>query len=239
MARRTGLWSVVLMIVMVAPALAHHSFAVYDHTRTLTIQGTVTKFQWTNPHGFIELDVHQNDGSVKHYSVELTSINMMQRVGWRSNMIKPGDKVQIVMAPLLSGGTFMLTYGDGVSDVPLDRLLAFHKSHGKLATVTAVPALARFGNIIFEGDRVADFAEKRMTDDAWINGGYMVMEPRVLDYLSRDEDVLEVDLLERLTSDGQLAGYKHEGFWQCMDTLRDKQGLERLWLAGSPPWKRW
>jgi glucose-1-phosphate cytidylyltransferase len=105
--------------------------------------------------------------------------------------------------------------------------------------VTAVPALARFGNIIFEGDRVADFAEKRMTDDAWINGGYMVMEPRVLDYLSRDEDVLEVDLLERLTSDGQLAGYKHEGFWQCMDTLRDKQGLERLWAAGTPPWKRW
>ena len=143
------------------------------------------------------------------------------------------------LAPLLGGGTFMLTYGDGVSDVPLDRLLAFHKSHGKLATVTAVPALARFGNIIFEGDRVADFAEKRMTDDAWINGGYMVMEPSVLDYLSRDEDVLEVDLLERLTSDGQLAGYKHEGFWQCMDTLRDKQGLERLWLAGTPPWKRW
>ena len=82
------------------------------------------------------------------------------------------------LAPLLGGGTFMLTYGDGVSDVPLDRLLAFHKSHGKLATVTAVPALARFGNIIFEGDRVADFAEKRMTDDAWINGGYMVMEPQ-------------------------------------------------------------
>ena len=144
------------------------------------------------------------------------------------------------LAPLLSGETFMLTYGDGVSDVPLDRLLAFHRSHGKLATVTAVPALARFGNIVFEGDRVADFAEKRMTDDAWINGGYMVMEPGVLDYLSKDEDVLEVvDLLERLTSDGQLAAYRHEGFWQCMDTLRDKQGLERLWLAGAPPWKRW
>ena len=103
MARRTGLWSVVLMIVMVVPALAHHSFAVYDHNKTLTIRGTVTKFQWTNPHGFIELDVHQSDGSMKHYSVELTSINMMQRVGWRSNMIKPGDKVQVVMAPLLSG----------------------------------------------------------------------------------------------------------------------------------------
>ena len=103
MPRRTGLWSIALAILMVAPAFAHHSFAVYDHTRTLTLRGTVTRFQWTNPHGFIEMDVQQSDGSVKHYSVELTSINMMQRVGWRSNMIKPGDKVQVVVAPLLSG----------------------------------------------------------------------------------------------------------------------------------------
>ena len=103
MARRTGMWSIAVVIAMVAPALAHHSFAVYDHTRTITIRGTVTKFQWTNPHGFIELDVPQSDGTVKHYSVELTSINMMQRVGWRSNMIKAGDKVQVVGAPLLSG----------------------------------------------------------------------------------------------------------------------------------------
>ena len=103
MARRTGMWSIAVVIAMVAPALAHHSFAVYDHTRTITISGTVTRFQWTNPHGFIEMDVPQSDGSVKHYSVELTSINMMQRVGWRSNMIKAGDKVTAVVAPLLSG----------------------------------------------------------------------------------------------------------------------------------------
>lgn len=103
MTRRTVLWSVVLMISMVASARAHHSFAVYDHTRTLTLSGTVTKFQWTNPHGFIEMDVTERDGSTKHFSVELTSINMMQRVGWRSNMIKPGDKVKVVVAPLLSG----------------------------------------------------------------------------------------------------------------------------------------
>jgi len=103
MARRTALWSIALAILMVAPAFAHHSFAVYDHNRTLTLRGTVTRFQWTNPHGFIEMDVPQSDGSMKHYSVELTSINMMQRVGWRSNMIKPGDKVQVVVAPLLSG----------------------------------------------------------------------------------------------------------------------------------------
>ena len=103
MARRTGLSSIALVIAMAASALAHHSFAVFDHTRTLTLRGTVTKFQWTNPHGFIEMDVKQDDGSVKHFAIELTSINMMQRVGWRSNMIKAGDTVQVVMAPLLSG----------------------------------------------------------------------------------------------------------------------------------------
>jgi glucose-1-phosphate cytidylyltransferase len=143
------------------------------------------------------------------------------------------------LAPLIGNATFMLTYGDGVSDVPLDRLLAFHRSHGMLATVTAVPALARFGNIVFDGDKVVDFAEKRANEVAWINGGFMVMEPGVLEYLSRDEDVLEVDLLERLTDDGQLAAYRHQGYWQCMDTLRDKQGLDRLWHTGTPPWKRW
>ena len=143
------------------------------------------------------------------------------------------------LAPLIRDDTFMLTYGDGVSDVPLDRLLAFHRSHGGLATMTAVPALARFGNIVFDGDKVVDFAEKRASEIAWINGGFMVMEPGVLDYLSKDDDVLEVDLLERLTRDRQLAAYRHEGFWQCMDTLRDKQGLERLWHAEAPPWKRW
>jgi hypothetical protein len=103
MAKGTGMWLVALVLAIATPALAHHSFAVYDHTRTLTLKGTVTKFQWTNPHGFIELDVTQSDGSVKHFSIELTSINMMQRVGWRSNMIKAGDQVTVVMAPLLSG----------------------------------------------------------------------------------------------------------------------------------------
>jgi len=102
MVRRTAM-SFAVVVAMVAPAFAHHSFAVYDHTRTMTLRGTVTKFQWTNPHGFIEMDVKQDDGSVRHFSIELTSINMMQRVGWRSTMIKAGDTVQVVMAPLLSG----------------------------------------------------------------------------------------------------------------------------------------
>jgi glucose-1-phosphate cytidylyltransferase len=92
---------------------------------------------------------------------------------------------------------------------------------------------------VFDGYKVVDFAEKRANEIAWINGGFMVVEPGVLGYLNKDDDVLEVDLLERLTSDGQLAAYRHEGFWQCMDTVRDKQVLERLWLSGTPPWKRW
>lgn len=133
MARRTGLWSVALLIAMVAPALAHHSFAVYDHTRTVTLSGTVTRFQWTNPHGFIEMDVTQSDGTVKHYSVELTSINMMQRVGWRSNMIKAGDKVTAVVAPLLSGEPVGLglevTMADGTTKpLPVPNIGSFKRT---------------------------------------------------------------------------------------------------------------
>jgi glucose-1-phosphate cytidylyltransferase len=143
------------------------------------------------------------------------------------------------LASIVGGETFMLTYGDGVSDVPLDRLLSYHRHEGKLVTVTAVPAPARFGGILFEGDRIAGFAEKHAGGDGWINGGFMVMEPGVLDYLKSDEDSLEIALLERLSRDRALAAYKHAGFWQCMDTLRDKQMLEQLWASGSPPWKRW
>jgi glucose-1-phosphate cytidylyltransferase len=139
----------------------------------------------------------------------------------------------------LSNETFMLTYGDGVSDVPLDKLLAHHRRHKKLATITAIPGQARFGNISFERERVVGFAEKRSHDEAWINGGFMVMEPGIFKYLRSDADVLEVNLLERLTRDGELTAYRHEGFWQCMDTLRDKNALERLWASGKPPWKTW
>jgi hypothetical protein len=118
---------------MTVSALAHHSFAVYDHTRTLTLRGTVTKFQWTNPHAFLELDVPQTDGTIKHYSIELTSINMMQRVGWRSNMIKAGDKVSAVVAPLLSGEPVGLglevTMADGTKrELPVPAAASFKRT---------------------------------------------------------------------------------------------------------------
>ena len=122
-----------LLMVMTAPAVAHHSFAVFDHTRTLTIRGTVTKFQWTNPHGFLEVDIPQPDGTTKHFSIELTSINMMQRTGWRSNMIKAGDKISAVVAPLLSGDPVGLglevTLADGTKrDLPVPAAGSFKRT---------------------------------------------------------------------------------------------------------------
>lgn len=140
---------------------------------------------------------------------------------------------------IVGNETFMLTYGDGVSDVPIDKVIEHHRKCGKLATVTAVRPPARFGGIVFDGDDIVGFAEKRQIDEGWINGGFMVMEPGVFQYLLRDEDVLEIDLLERLVHDRQLSAYRHEGFWQCMDTLRDKQALEKMWNSGQSPWKRW
>jgi len=143
------------------------------------------------------------------------------------------------LEPFLSDGTFMLTYGDGVSNVDLPRLVAFHRKHGRLATVTAVRPPSRFGGLVFEGDRVKEFQEKPQVGEGWINGGFMVLEPGVFRYLSGDSDVLESMALEALARDGQLMAYRHEDFWQCMDTLRELRNLQRLWSEGKAPWKVW
>lgn len=143
------------------------------------------------------------------------------------------------LEPWLKDETFMVTYGDGVSDIDLQDLLCFHRCHGRLATVTAVRPSARFGGLIFDGDFVAEFTEKPQIGEGWINGGFLVFEPGVFDYLEGDNTILEVDALERLAADGQLAAYRHDGFWQCMDHLRDVRLLERLWQSGKPPWKVW
>lgn len=131
----------------------------------------------------------------------------------------------------------MVTYGDGVSDVNLQSVWEFHKAHGKIATITAVRPPSRFGGLVFEGDLVREFSEKPQIGEGWINGGYMVLEPEIFQYLSGDDSILEVDALERLASENQLAAYRHEGFWQCMDTLREKKILENLWQSGKAPWK--
>ena len=143
------------------------------------------------------------------------------------------------LEPHLNGGTFMLTYGDAVSNVDVTALLKFHKAHGRLATVTAVRPPSRYGGLIFDGDLVAQFTEKPQIGEGWINGGYLVFEPGIFGYLSGDDCSLEVDALEQLACDRQLAAYRHEGFWQCMDTLREKRLLESIWQSGCVPWKVW
>lgn len=161
---------------------------------------------------------------------------------WIVHLMDTGLKTQTGgrikrLEPMLSGGTFMVTYGDGVSNVSLQAVLDFHKAHGKIATITAVRPPSRFGGLVFEGDLVKEFSEKPQIGEGWINGGYMVLEPAVFEYLSGDDSILEVDALERLASENQLAAFRHEGFWQCMDTLREKKILENLWQSGRAPWK--
>jgi glucose-1-phosphate cytidylyltransferase len=135
---------------------------------------------------------------------------------------------------------FMLTYGDGVADINLTELLKFHKSHGKLATVTAVHPIARFGELMIEGNRVVQFAEKSQVPEGFINGGFFVFNKGVFDYLSDDDGcVLEREPLERLACEGELMTYHHTGFWHCMDTYRDSLVLNQLWGSANPPWKMW
>lgn len=143
------------------------------------------------------------------------------------------------MAPYLGDETFMLTWGDGVSDVNLDDLLAFHRSHGKLATLTAVRPPARFGHLELEGCEVVNFSEKSQAKEGWINGAFFVLEPEVFSYIDGDDTQWEREPLERLARDRQLMAYQHTSFWQCMDTLRDKRLLESLWDSGRAPWKVW
>jgi glucose-1-phosphate cytidylyltransferase len=140
----------------------------------------------------------------------------------------------------LNGERFMLTYGDGVGDVNINSLAKFHESHGKLATMTAVQPSGRFGALKINDDqKVESFVEKPAGDGAWINGGFFVLEPQVIDYIKDDNTIWEREPLENLTKESQLFAYKHEGFWKPMDTLRDKIELEKLWSTKEAPWKVW
>jgi glucose-1-phosphate cytidylyltransferase len=143
------------------------------------------------------------------------------------------------LQPLLGSETFMLTYGDGVCNLDLSRLLEFHRAHKRVATVTAVRPPSRFGGLVFSGDLVTEFTEKPQIGEGWINGGFMVFEPAVFDYLKDDDSSLEADALEKLAADKQLVAFRHEEFWQCMDTMREVRLLESLWRSNSPPWKVW
>jgi glucose-1-phosphate cytidylyltransferase len=171
----------------------------------------------------------RHDSSAPGWSVDLVETGQATLTGGRIKRL----------LPWMNGERFMLTWGDGLSDVDLNKLLAFHKAHGKIATMTAVRPPARYGHIEFDGNRVVEFTEKPQTAEGWINGAFFVLEPGVKDYLDGDDVMCEHTPLKRLAADGQLMAYRHDDFWQCMDTLREKHVLQRILDSGQAPWKSW
>ena len=220
-----------------------HIMRHYDHfghdqfVIALGYKGDHIKRYFADYHGLIPstrvklktgiVEVH-NDGIIEDWTVDLIETGRWTNTGGRLKRL----------SGYLDTNTFFLTWGDGVSDVDLDALLAFHRSHGRLATVTAVHPPARFGQLVIEQDRVIEFTEKPI-DTGWINGAFFVCEPGVFEYIEDDDTQWEKEPMTKLAADGELMAYRHEGFWQPMDTLREKAILERLWDGGSPPWRIW
>lgn len=187
---------------------------------------------------------HLSSSLTLHLGKGQVNVHEQERENWIIHLVDTGHDTQTGgrikrLAHLLDEQPFMLTYGDGVSNVDLRKLLQFHRSHKKLATVTAVRPPARFGGLIFDGDYVKQFTEKPQIGEGWINGGFFVLEPGVLNYIKDDRTVLEREPLEQLARDRQLVAYRHDDFWQCMDTLRDTRLLESLWQEKRAPWRVW
>lgn len=191
------------------------------------------------------LEYYNLSGSMKiDFSIGKVETYNREHEDWTIHFMETGLETQTGgrvkrLEAWIQDEAFFVTYGDGVSNVDLGALLNFHQSHGRIATVTAVRPPARFGGLMFEGDLVTTFIEKPQIGEGWINGGFLVFSPGVFDYLEDDMSSLEADALEALASDRQLVAYRHNNFWQCMDTLRDKRLLERLWQEGVAPWKVW
>ncbi|HEX3239251.1 MAG TPA: glucose-1-phosphate cytidylyltransferase [Solirubrobacterales bacterium] len=168
-----------------------------------------------------------------------------EREDWRLTLIDTGQgtatggRIKRLQPYLGDEGTFMLTWGDGVSDIDFDKLLEFHRSHGKLATLTAARPPARFGALELNGDQISEFSEKPQIGEGWINGAFFVLEPEIFDYIPGDSTQWEREPLERLAADGELMAYRHHSYWQCMDTIRDRRLLEELWNTGRAPWATW
>jgi len=180
------------------------------------------------------------------FDIASNTMNVHQSAAedWRVTLVDTGDETMTGgrlkrVAPYVREGDFHFTYGDGLADVDLDALVALHREQRVLATVTAVEPPGRFGALELDGDRVVDFAEKTRGEGGWINGGFFVLSPEVVDYIDGDATSWELEPMNRLAAERQLAVYKHSGFWQPMDTLRDKNHLQRLWETGRAPWRRW
>jgi glucose-1-phosphate cytidylyltransferase len=164
---------------------------------------------------------------------------------WKVHLIDTGLRTQTggrlarLKSRLQGDEPFLFTYGDGVTDLDIDSLIRFHQMHQKLASVTMVRSPERFGRIALDGEKVVDFYEKPQSSEGWINGGYFILNPKAIDYIEGDSTIWERDPVERLAHDGQLMGFRHTGFWSCMDTLKEKNYLEELWSSGHAPWKIW
>jgi glucose-1-phosphate cytidylyltransferase len=215
----------------------YYRYGFDDFVIALGYKGDLIK-RWT-----LDLAAIQGDITVR---VGPGQVEMLEgaRDDWVMTLVDTGLDTQTGgrvkrLAPHLGDGTFMLTWGDGVSDIDLARLVEFHRSHGKLATITAVRPPARFGHIQLDGEVVSEFSEKPQAREGWINGAFFVLEPQVIDYIDDDMMHWEREPLERLAAEGQLMAYRHESFWQCMDTLRDRVLLESMWATGEAPWKTW
>lgn len=218
----------------------YHSYGFREFFLALGYKGEVIKDYFLNYHYYnsnlvVDLkkgSVNRKGSEAEDWRIHLTNTGLKTLTGGRLRKLKESLKNE---------ESFMLTYGDGVGNIDIERLVNFHRTHNKIATVTAVRPIARFGNMSIREDseQVFDFKEKRQAGDGWINGGFFVFRPGIFDYLSKDEDILEGQPLERLAKEGELVAYRHTGFWKPMDTLRDRNELEEIWHSGDIPWRRW
>jgi glucose-1-phosphate cytidylyltransferase len=195
---------------------------------------------------FCHYELMNNDVTIELGQPERTCIHYAHdEAGWKVTLADTGEKA-LKGARLkkveryITGDTFMMTYGDGIADVDIGKLLAFHKAHGKMATVTGINPAARFGELKIDGDRVKSFSEKPQDGDGLVNGGFFVFKREIFNYLTTDDLCdLEIGPLEKIAKEGQLMVYKHRGFWACMDTLRDMEYLNKIWSDGKAKWKIW
>lgn len=193
---------------------------------------------------FLNYEIRNSDVTVTLGSRQIEVHNGHPETGWKVTMAETGEKTMTGgrlkrVTPYLTGGRFLLTYGDAVASVNIKDVVAFHERHGKLGTVTAVHPSSRFGELSIEKNMVEVFQEKPQVNSGWINGGFFVFEQKVLDLITGDDDSLEQGLLVKLAEMKQLAVYQHDGFWQCMDTFREMELLNELWRTGETPWSVW
>jgi glucose-1-phosphate cytidylyltransferase len=222
-------------IMMYYSQFGFNEFVVALGYKGETIKTWFQEFYRSNKNILIENDANE---------VVFRDKSNQSRVAWTTHLVNTGETTLSGgrikrLAPFIGNQTFMLTWCDAVADIDLHALIKFHLSHGRLATVTAVKPPPRFGHLVIEGDRVKQFREKSRVDEVWINGAFFVLEPEVLTYIKGDNTQWEKQPMERLAKEGQLMAYRHDGFWQCMDTLQEKISLEKMWRNNKAPWKIW